>query len=316
MKHILLTLAVMAAVSLHGQYAFNTFTEPYQELSNDTEIELGTDWDDLDFTVPIGFTFSIGSDTYTEMVQGGPGAYFVFPTSSGSHDFGYFSNLANGADIGGSPSTISYTTEGEPGERICKLQYDNFAFLFEVYGAQPNSESRINFQIWLYESNSAIEFRFGENSIVASSMVHGPSGGPLIILVLDLNLAMETFEYGLLLSGDPMAPTTTTPILGEVQNQLAGNPENGRVYQFTPMPLGTENTDLPSFSIYPTLVEQHLNIIGDFEPLTAYRIFSLDGRLVLSGKLSAGILELGDLPSGSYVFHLEGSPLAARFIKN
>lgn len=315
MKHTLVVLAFISSVSLHGQYTFNTFIEPYEELGAATEIPLDDDWGTIDFTLPIGFAFGIGGETYTNMVQAGPGANFVFPTSSGSNEFGYFSALANGAAIGASPSVISYTTEGEAGERICKLQYANTAFEMEVYGPDATAQSRVNFQVWLYESNDAIEFRFGENTIDANSQVHGPSPGPLIILALDLDLLSGTFDYAVILSGDPSNPTTETPVFGSVQDQLTGQPDNGRVYQFLPTPTSAINTNRPHFSIYPTIADRQLIVDGDVEPLSAYRIYSIEGRLVQSGALSTKTLEIGDLPQGLYVLQLGESGNGARFIK-
>jgi hypothetical protein len=80
--------------------------------------------------------------------------------------------------------------------------------------------------------------------------------------------------------------------------------------------VGTDQVSEPTFSIYPTIVDQSLNIVGDFAPMSAYRIMSIDGRLVQSGKLTSGVLELGELARGTYVLHIEGSPKAAKFIKD
>jgi hypothetical protein len=138
----------------------------------------------------------------------------------------------------------------------------------------------------------------------------------LIAIGLSINYLEETFEYAVALKGDPTNPETEVLDFEDNPEHLAGNPESGRVYRFTPSVVSTEQAETPRFSVYPTIVEQRLNIAGDFATATAYRILSVDGRLVQSGKLTSEIIELGDLARGSYVLHLDGSPKAAKFIKN
>src|SRR5690606_16680480 len=57
--------------------------------------------------------------------------------------------------------TVSSFLDGSFGDRIFKLEYDNAGFSIE----HIPRKSYINFQIWLYERDGAIEMRYGPKGV-------------------------------------------------------------------------------------------------------------------------------------------------------
>lgn len=315
MKKFLLALTLLSAATIQAQYTFTTFTESYVNITGGTSLTNGQIWDDPDFTLPFGFPFTIGGQTYTEVQQVGFGSELEFMSPLTSSFLGYLSDIIDGQEIGESASTITYEVSGAAGNRICKLQYFNCAFYNDVFSNEPSADSRVNFQIWFYENGNAIELRFGTNTIAPSSLAHDGAPGPTIILGTGIDFVNETLEYGVSLTGNPNNPTLTELSLDEFPQGLDGNPENGRVYRFAPGTVGVDNSIQEKFSLYPTIAQQELNLRGDIVFGDAYRIISLDGRTVSSGLLSSSTVDVSSLASGTYLFQIDNFGKAQKFVK-
>jgi len=70
-----------------------------------------------------------------------------------------------------------------------------------------------------------------------------------------------------------------------------------------------ENADLSSLKIYPNPATDRITINNGENPAgTSWTIFSLDGKMQMTGTFGqSGTIELGNLPCGMYLLHLDGN---------
>ena len=122
--------------------------------------ELG--WDDPEFSVPLGFTFSFLGNEIETLDQLGDGAG-MFGSSSNSSGVPLFYglmpvsfDLADRGISGEEPSLIRYQTTGNPGERVFVIEWYNAGLYEEIFDSETLPESSLNFQISLYENDHYI----------------------------------------------------------------------------------------------------------------------------------------------------------------
>jgi hypothetical protein len=323
MKTLLLTLSlIIVSSTIIAQYDVVTFTSQYNELSGATTLALEEGWDDPEVLIPFGFDFTIGNLTVNNMVQIGLGSEFVLGNLNNGGYIGYFVDVADAAGIDGEePSKISYLTEGEPGNRICKVQYLDCAFYAEVFGQEmpPTSvNNRLNFQIWIYETDNAIEFRFGSNTIVDPDLVYEGANGPQIAVVTGLNADGEEFNVATVLDGSPEDPTViNSQNVNEVEFvTLNGTPQDGRVYRFSPGTVNTSDQQLESFTVYPTMAQNEIWIKDYSGMRSAFTMYDQAGKQVRSGIYANGeALNISSLTPGMYFITLDNNVSTIKFVK-
>ncbi len=332
MKKPLFLVAMLLGLSAFAQnsYTLSTYNSTYTELTNPTPVEFmfddGEPWDDSFFTVPFGFNFQIGGETFTSTSQLGSGALMGFgdildPGLEELTFFGLNDDLVDGATIEGLDSSfISYTVTGLPNNKIAKIQYKNAAFYAETASPEPAAENRINFQIWFYEDDGIMEIHYGESNIPDPQMVFYGNDGPGAVLVLGLNFDGETLDYGAAIFGDPTSPSLAEfTIIPEDEEQagLSGIPASGRVHRLAPSnPLGIFNVKAPEFSVYPTITESELWVKGETNANANYRIMDITGKQVLAGRMqNQNVINVSNLNAGVYLFSIDGMSSAAKFIK-
>ncbi len=166
--------SAVAVNSISTLYSFSTFTAPYVPITG-TSLTGGLKWDDLSYSLTIGFNAKLYSQQGTTLSLSeartvgfddffnDPIVSFMAPMFEDLCDRSYDPNVDSEGDPGGT-STISYTTTGIPGSRICKIQVSNAGFYGEN-DANGVSVSFVNFQTWIYETSGDIEFRYGSVSI-------------------------------------------------------------------------------------------------------------------------------------------------------
>jgi len=320
MKRILLIALFSGLVSVvcQGQYAFSTFTQAYTPLSNATPVDLQGDdlWDDPEFTVELGFDFQLNGTSNSSLLQLDLGAGLGNIGNNEGNIFGYFSDLINGAAIeGAATSTITYETSGTPGDRIFKLQYANAAFYSEVEG-EGSADNLTNFQIWLYETDNAVEIHFGSSTISDPELVYEGFPGPQIGFFLGIPFDSFIPDYAYGLNGSPSNPTFGPIDIESFDFSLTGTPESGRVYRFVPSgTVSTENATDNPFSVFPTIATDVVNVKGvDGNPV--YRIFDLTGKEVASGRLDQNArIRVNSLIDGLYLISIDGMNKSAKFFK-
>ena len=294
-------------------------SDTYEEINNPISLSNGNIWDDPEYVVPVGFDFELFGNIqdslffgdglggnlfmYPEEVEGKP---MLIPYSDDLVDRGYHSNIAQ--------SDIAYVTEGTVGNRVFKLQWKNAGFYDEI-SELDSSYSFVNFQLWIYEEDNAIEMRYGTSDIVFPELVFFNGEGPIIGFIDSLQQAGEFFKRFYYLEGSAELPILQTAPAGvdidTISTFLIGSPPEGIVYRFTDMPVSTSSLD--SFnhliSIYPTITRKYLNVTYSDLPYSSilpYSIYTLNGQEIVTAMLPPnGQIELPYLAAGYYYLKIE-----------
>lgn len=150
------------AQDINYPYDFEFINAPnYEHLSNAaTQIIGSTGWDDevIVFNLPQDFIFTYLGDTVTTWSLDTYGG--LYPNDLNMDlDLPYILGVvADYMDNGNSEILLEIT--GNLGSRIAKIEFKNVGF----YSALSPSDVA-NFQIWLYENSSIIEYRIGPNNV-------------------------------------------------------------------------------------------------------------------------------------------------------
>lgn len=331
----LLFFCITVARSQSFPYAFSFGSTPYVPLSNATSITNSMIWDDPEEIIPIGFEFTLFGRNMTELdLSIGVGG-ILSPPLNGEYpnppvivayetdlvDRGYLDDI--------SQSDIVYLLEGTPGSRILKIEWVNAGFYSELFDNDTNNDF-INFQLWLYEANNAIEIRFGPSSITNNEIVHSFSTGPLIGLIdtfPDLN--PNLFGSLFFLTGQPASPEIA--IVADIDEidfstPLIGNPVDGQLYRFTPLtssaPVIPQTPDV--WRVFPTVTQNQITLEQEGVVnglLRNARIVDGAGRPVSTLTAIAGQyteFDVSCLPAGVYYLQvLNGRSIDAtkKFVK-
>ncbi len=312
-----LALSLSLTTEAQPAYDFSTFTAPYAALQGGTAVSLTAGWDDPEFNIPLGFDFQINGQTISELTQLGLGAEFGVDNNDVFSTFGLLTDLADNAIAGGPSSTVSYATSGIAGSRICKIDYVDAGFYGVLLGdSTPTGENIIDFQIWLYEGSSALEIRFGESTISDPDLAYEGLAGPLVGFLFESSGNME--DEFIILDGDPENPDLLVEIPQNLENLgLTSTPASGRVYRFAPdLPTSLSEADQVEISIYPTLAVDAITVKSSFTGKKKYQIFDITGKEVMNGLMSdQERIQVSQLHAGVYLFALEGSAKAQKFVK-
>lgn len=315
-------LSFINNAQLLDTYNFSVINENYVNLTNSISLNNGMYWDDPEYTIPIGFDFEIGGKTISTLYISF-GDAIISSEYDSTDDLAMLSILSPEVDLedngneNNSLSNISYITEGSIGDRIFKLEWDNAGFF-----AEPSSEY-VNFQLWLYEDDYKVEYRYGASNITNPAIQFEEDGGPYIFLLPsyndnDFNETLNKPAY--FLSGDPNNPTVTEVLPGDENlfegEPLTSMPDSGTVYRFTPNEtMSVDENSLKSFEIYPNPSEDFIAINTNFEFLD-YTIYDRLGKRIAKGELKDKI-EISNLASGVYFLELNNgsSKEIEKFIK-
>ncbi|HEX4886736.1 MAG TPA: hypothetical protein VFV37_01705 [Luteibaculaceae bacterium] len=308
------TAIILFAQVTFAQHTFSFLNGVnYQELSNPTLITPPHAWaDDFDEAIiTLPFSFETGMGAYTNLItvspyqikfRGNESVVDVNPMLCGDNflvDANYDPNLGAGNQAIPGNSSISYAIEGPAGNRIFKLQYRNVKWFTSQVG------DFINFQVWIHEVTSLIEFRYGPNSINTPRQEIWADGG------LNIGMALYTGVISKLaqLEGLSTAPsykfsTTTDPFY------VNDFPINGTVYQFGQTNVGINQvTELTPFVVNP-LVDGRLNL--QLPPAFIFKgitIRNSTGQVVFESREAKSSYDVDRLTSGTYLLQFTGSTL-------
>ena len=315
---MLMAVSVLLSFGQSAPYTLTTLTnQPYQYLTDATNLTDGEVWDDPQLSLPLGFDFEIMGDTvqtlYIEDLFLG-GILSTTDSESGVHPVfaAYGSDIIDRGGLTGVPlSPISWKLEGDVGSRIFKIEWRNAGF-YEEQAALNTSVDSVNIQLWLHEGSNDIEIHFGPFSILQDSLAHAGFAGPIIGMTPTYNLASDEFDKIWLLTGDP-----TNPLLEEFDfneepqpdEMLQGNPAAGTVYRFSPLLVNVKDRVYEStFKIYPTITAGVISLENKenaaIHPETL-EIRDMKGQIVISVPLSMNgyknQIDLSSLASGVYL---------------
>lgn len=299
--------------SLHAQafpYQYDWWIDTYTPLSNPVELDVETTMDNGAF-VPLGFTFSFDNQLYDTLFFEGSSAILTsqdFISGEEGIELGMFPYDAGGSFNFRPDTKIRHITEGEAPNRIFKLECYHIG-IFD----QPSS--RVDFQVWLYETRNVIQYRIGEQIILDPSIFYY-GVAPLIGFIDDLHYGSEGYviDYSQWVTGNIQSPVDTI-VLGYSNEDAPpfycdALPLNGSVFTFTPGDvLNTSgHTQALSALVSPNPAEPSGQIRLSF-PATAadltVRIYDTNGRLISQNVVSSpnGMIDMGapDTPGVYYV---------------
>lgn len=314
LRALLFFVAIAYATCLASQdYHFSYSNGTYTDLVDPFSLNNGEVWDDPQFTIPIGFTFTyFGQEITTLYIE--DFFYGGILTSSNAEVGVAPLIIAYGPDLidrgymaGSSESEVSYQLSGQAGERILKVEWKNAGFYDDV-DAHGVSTDFVNIQLWLYEGSNDIEIHFGPNSISFPNISFIGESGPSVGLVPGFDFDNFIFTDGAVyLVGDASDPDyVTTPNSEELF--LTGTPPDGMIYKFsTELPSRTQEAPETVSGIYPNPVQDvlHIDWPGHFAGKKQARIYDQMGRVVYAGVLTADRLSVAFLSPGLYALRVE-----------
>jgi hypothetical protein len=278
-------------------YTFSQGSEPYVELEGSTQIPITYSTQKASIEIP-GEVFRLFNREYRAdssegmWITGGGNLEINDATTTVIID-GFFMTL----DSMGSDSKISYRVDGEPGDRILKVEWKNAG----LPDGLPTDF--VNFQVWLHQRSGAIEMRYGPSRVEGgNALKNGPWVGAFIAPPTFAS-AIEKFW----LKGDPAAPKLDT-IKNLSFPKLSGVPANGTLYRIVPkVAASVESIDRGDdyLRVYPSLAAETIEIeVGSTAGSGAMaRISDTAGNIVREIVLERGrtSMNLTGLPSGTYM---------------
>ena len=216
---------------------------------------------------------------------------------------------------------ISYLTEGEEGNRVCKIEWNNVT----LHGGLSDYESNFaNLQLWLYEDSGAMDLHFGD-SFISDPILVFEDPGPSITMINEFNGSLLEFDEYFILDGDPENPSFGYPKF--VNNEfvedfhLDSMPANGTIYKFSRRIVNTEEiSELSSqFSVHPNPSKSNISIDTqmDVTSIKSVSILNNNGALMKTIDSDYGNINIEPLTSGVYNIQiLTDEGLASkRFVK-
>jgi len=318
-KHLLSTLLLGFALSGNAQsYELTVSSEPYNNLLGSTSLNNGMTWDDPNFEVPLGFDFDFFDQTYSDLMITDFGLGGGLISSTGVNDL--FTLLTPyGADIidrgydfdidepsPGSLSNISYLLEGAAGGRILKVEWNNVGFYTEIEDDDVSTDFT-NFQLWLYEGTNDIEVRFGMNSITNPEQSFDEETGTWVGLIESIDFGSdEIIGEGIVLAGNPAAPTANLISNFEQVSFLNGVVPEGTVYRFVKSMTSSVSDNLSSLNkitVFPNPATSFFNVTLDQSDYKINTIVIRDftGKLIKEVEYTDDSIEVTELVSGIYV---------------
>lgn len=299
-----------------NEYTFTISQGTYSELSGGTQATEDVIWNSLIFSAPIGFDFQL----YDEVIDTlyGLGAFEGAVSSSPTLDTNHHLISVCRAELidrGAEPpfvghlSPVIYSTEGQPGQRIFKLEWNNAGFFLDLY-ANNQTNFYVNFQLWLYEGTNEIEMHYGPNFVPSIQLAYQATG-PMI------GLANRSFSDVYLLSGAVGDPNLSDTIV-----YVTGTPDNGTIYRFSKTPSSIKEQDIPSFKIYPNPTSDKIEIAFSKQPDQGSRVYisDLTGKELLSIDLKDSNTAINTQFLAPGIYNLSfvngnGQALVRKFVK-
>ena len=310
-------LLTTVTVSAQNYYNFTKSTATYADLTGATSLTNNAVWD-FDFFGPITSPFNIDVFGQTYNTLNFEDDYFYLESSTNAN---FYSEIfpvyayimdRNVSGTGNGVSPISYKVEGASGNRILKLEVKNAGLEME-FDSSGTTNLFLNYQIWFYEADKSIEYRYGSNNVTSVASLNDEGVSYILLSHEDSNNIKGGFVNG----------TITSPTYTEVTNptsnptNLNGLPTANTVYRFALNPLAVKDQEKIEFSMFPNPTNDVLNLTFPEAVNKPYSVYDLMGREVLKGSLNnttQAQINVGTLQKGSYILRIAGS--TQKFVKN
>lgn len=296
-----------------------TLQREYKPLENPFSINMGEVWDDPDLLLPIPLrTEFFDSDSSIYIYSFGTGAEIFLLTDDSEFkgmipmdfdliDRGYIDDV--------SESELSVAIEGTPGDRIFKMEWKNAGFYDEL-DLTGTSESFVNFQIWVYESEPYVEFHYGPSNFKFPVETFSPWSKIPMFTGIVSKLDLETEEIGVWIAqGAPENPELIFTDDIDLDNTditgLSSYPADGTVYRFSLRPASVKNiwNKISDVLISPTIASEYFRFTGNNENNNGklnYDIRDINGKIHAKGiSENGGDVYIGNLPRGQYFVFIQ-----------
>lgn len=315
MKHIFLTAAVafatLQSTPAKAQFPYNLSVQTgqtYAPLSGAVSLTNNTLWTaDDHFAAPIGFNCNLGGTVNDTLYL----AAGNFATPQLAAVMSGFSVMGTGLMDRGNTTTIPssdirYLTTGTQGNRIFKLEVSNAGFEAEFSNSGELKDS-VSFQIWLYESNNAVEFRYGPSTVSNFQDYFGTH--MFAGFIKNIDTAQGTFDKFFVLNGSTTAPTIDS--LNSIMDAkgFTSVPDSGVVYKFTPKGASTgirQVTPGTVAAVYPTVCSQFITVKPAGKQAVYATVTNNTGQCVIKTRVHGGpaTVDLSGMAPGSYFVRL------------
>lgn len=311
MKKITLLLALLLTAigfSQQNHYSFSKTTATYADLEGATSINNEQPWNaEVEFEpLPLVFDAKVFSLPHQELFFY-DGQIILIDSELEKISYfmpinGYFTDR-NFSGTGTSLSPVSYKVEGEVGSRILKIEMKNAGVLDEIENYLTSSLF-LNFQVWIYEADETIEYRFGNHNITSAAA-----------------LGEEVFVSGFVTEVFEGASNTTklgyvtgninAPVYNEAETEvsltsgLSAMPTPNTVFRFTKEAVASvSHPEKVKFSVYPNPTSDVLVLTTENTEVKEYTLLDIKGRKVASGTIENPAetkIDIKDMASGLYL---------------
>lgn len=320
-KLVLVLSCMFGLLNAQNDYFFSILNNSYQNIQNSTSITNGLIWYDFSAQIPIGFDFDFFGENINELfihsdvaapniltpAENYVGVHpYIIPFGASIVDRAMDASFSNENEPGG-VSNISYVTEGEEGNRIFKLEYNNIGFEEDIW-ENENSIDYVNFQLWFYESSNIIEIHFGESNITDPEIDFQGATGPFVWLIPQLSLN-EDGEGGPVSELYSLTGNASNPQLAyDIElNSITGMPQDGIVYRFNPQNMNLLDVDnYKEIQIYPNPTSNYLNIKSE-NNIESLKIININNQLIKEIINPMNTINIGFLRSGLYFLIIESN---------
>lgn len=330
MKKTLLALLATTTIGLTMSHAQNpvkrydaTYSTgaAYTQLTGATDLGFDVDWDDT-FSDPITmpFPFKYQNTTVNDVIIETYGSLFLNQSFHEDMEGGHITG-PNMDYASAGRGKVFYTTTGTAGNRIFKVEYRNVGRY-----ADDNGTDTLNFQIWLYENDNAIEYRGGysnmHDTMFAQDAVEALTGDKEVILcglIGNPGDSIATMGTNAFIHATQYMSTfkDTTVLLTALQNPnpdpnminrlIYGSfPANGSVIRFVPRSTSSvDKIDFDMATVYPNPSRdgQYTMTLKEAPKAGAtLTVYDMTGKVVLNQALnqSAIKIDLGAYANGHY----------------
>ncbi|MFT6845855.1 MAG: hypothetical protein ACJAUV_002054 [Flavobacteriales bacterium] len=193
-------------------------------------------------------------------------------------------------------SEAKYRVAGVEGNRILQFEFKDVAIdSFEM--------EFFNYQIWYYEQNNVIEYRYGVNSL---SSQHVYNTGYLFVFA-GLMSESNTYQWIVNPGGNPSNPSVNYVMELNTIISINSMPTEGTIYRFYPNTNGIDNSN---FDDYFTVKSSNgtLTVSSQQETIKSYSLVSINGQVVSASKAAGdkrARINTQSLQSGIYLLKIE-----------
>lgn len=237
-------------------YLLKTETGTYSELTNDTIVTgayanpTGTWLPELagEQITLFDKTYMIDNmKTYVEFSNNG----FMRVTDDTS--FIVVDAMFTSVDSIDNTTALSYVVEGNPGNKILKVQWKNLA----LSSGQPGNY--VNYQIWLHQSTGIFEIFYGPSSANNSSG-YTTTNGPNIGMFYAPQSFAKMYEK-IWVNGAPGSYTIDSARTVSFK-AVSGIPPNGTVLRYVPKKVAANISilNVADIKVFPNPADEHINI--------------------------------------------------------